>query len=584
MIDANEREDQPFRLDGSAAPWLRMACVLVVLSAVAAWSLLPVFDRPGWPHNHEGLTFQFRTLVYAHHLAQGDVFPVWSTDDAFGLGSPFPFYYHKLFNALSGALWLATGSVKGSIVASLWIFLLAGAVGLFRCLRVLGLHWVASTGIAAALPVQSYVLYDWLRRGAMAELSASMMLPWVVYSTLTMLRDRRIPWHLFTNLVLLVFLAHSVIGIFAALLVAAAGAVTLARARPEEIRASWRPLASGALVGALLSLPWVLTLGRLSASYSLASVVEGPFAIHAHFLRFLESHPLVWRAADWPSGVPLGPAVNAETLGMAVIALLVGAGFAWRRDGSSLRTGPYGPFLVGAWLATIALQLSWSAGFYATIPGLAYLQFPWRLIAFEQVLALLVTGWGLSRWPRRPPVASVLVFLLLASAMAGARSPRYRAENWYARSEIEAVPEPGSVRGATGIGEYLPRVELPPHLEPRSDVPPWRRYEAILPSLLAREAELLPEAAARACRVEATPRRGFETLDLRFEVACDRVSALVVKQHHSGLERVRVRGDEGWRRVRARRTPGDPRIRIDLAPGDREVHVALPRIWHALLL
>src|SRR4051812_30711815 len=67
-------------------------------------SLRPVLHAAGWPVNHDGAKMFFRTQVFASHFSQGDLFPVWSGSDAFGLGTPMPTYYQRLYFSLAGGL------------------------------------------------------------------------------------------------------------------------------------------------------------------------------------------------------------------------------------------------------------------------------------------------------------------------------------------------------------------------------------------------------------------------------------------------------------------------------------------------
>ena len=55
--------------------------------------------------------------VFRRAFAHGDLLPLWTPLAENGYGSPFPFFYHRLFNSLAGAVALATGSTPAAGIA-----------------------------------------------------------------------------------------------------------------------------------------------------------------------------------------------------------------------------------------------------------------------------------------------------------------------------------------------------------------------------------------------------------------------------------------------------------------------------------
>ena len=563
---------------------LRVAGILVLFLAAAAISLQPVLARAGWPINHEMLSWKFRTLVYAFHIAQGDVLPVWSSEDFHGLGTPLPFFYHKLFYLVSGPLFLIFGSIKVSIVLALGFFLVVGAAGIYRSLRSLGLSPAGAALVAAALPFQSYTLFDWLVRGAMAEFSACMIVPWVLFSIITVLRETRLPWHLFSNLLLL-GLAHSVLGFLAGLLALPAICVTFWRSRRGGAAAEAKKMLIAVAACGLFLAPWLLTYLRLTQYYDVSVVATGFYHPAYLFRDFLDTYVLSWSWIHQGQRGRWGAQLSPETL-VLLVATLIGVVWAVASRGRRfLADEPALCFLLAALLACVLLQLSFTAPVYGVVPGLRFIQFPWRLLGFEQVLALLLIGWGVARWEAARPgwTARALPLTFLLVAVLGSRGFEYIVSPWFRASVLEHVVAPGAAPGAPGIGEYLPEITLPGDSGTRNRQRRDRRYKKILAGLQENDVSFAPREARRRCRGSALPRQRHEPLTLEYRAECPIAATLIVKHDYSGLERVHVRSDGRWRPVDAYRTPEDPRIRLDLPSGEVEVRVRLPRLWHALL-
>src|SRR5207253_4129427 len=104
--------------------------------------------------------------------------PVWSRFAPTGHGTPAPLFYHRLFYLVSGAFAIPSGTPAGVRIALLF-FLALGGMGMVAAARRLGAPWLHAIILGCYLPAANYTLTDWLVRGAMAEFSAMMLLPWV---------------------------------------------------------------------------------------------------------------------------------------------------------------------------------------------------------------------------------------------------------------------------------------------------------------------------------------------------------------------------------------------------------------------
>ena len=128
------------RTEGTPASQLRsllarrgvyeIAYAAIVLGAVALILSL-VGQHSGWPIGSAYFNELILVSLYAAHFRHFDFFPVWSSTDALGLGSPVLLYYQKAFFYVSGAiLILFGGALKPTLVVTTGLFLAVGAYGI----------------------------------------------------------------------------------------------------------------------------------------------------------------------------------------------------------------------------------------------------------------------------------------------------------------------------------------------------------------------------------------------------------------------------------------------------------------------
>ena len=527
-------------------------------------SVAAVVFHEGWPFNHEKLAFAFRTHVYASHLAQGDFLPIWSSEDTWGLGSPFPLYYHKLFYFASSLLYLATGSMKAAIVVAIVLFLLVGCAGLFAAAARLGLRPRDASLLAATLPLQTYTIFDWLVRGAMAELSAAMIAPWLFRALLVLVQDGKVSIGLPVSLALFA-LAHSALACFGGIAVLVAwGIVAFGGDRRAFLPVTGRLVIAGLVVLAMLA-PYLFVAWKLRRLYDVSVLATGSFHPSEQFrslATYLSPLPWVW-GREWRG-------VQLQTSPVTVL-FFVAAAVVVARSGRSGQRGVLLLAIVGAVFAF--LQTPASAAAYAAVSALALIQFPWRLLALLQVVLLLVVASGLARWKGRGRDALPWAFLLLSIAVTKSLHPiRYGRFDPALR---EARAAPGHFGVLTGIGEYFPRIESP---DAEADDPryPSRKHARVLLELAARG----PEIVAGDGAISRGPRSVFEQMEFEYVVECEGATVVAFPHLHAGsLDRVTVSTDAGpWSAARSSRTAEDPRIRIELPAGRHTVRVRTPTL------
>lgn len=430
----------------------RLLSPLAVFCVFAGLTLAPLWTQAGWPQNHEFNWFAQRTQIYAQHYSFFDFLPIWSSVDNAGFGSPLPLFYHKLFYVVSASILNLTGEMKAALVLAILIFLVTGAFGMYYTLRALGASREVCMVGGLSLIVAKYTVTNWLTRGAMAEFSAAMLVPWTLLYFIRTVEEERVHPGLAASLGL-VFLGHSVLSFYLLLLFFATLLILLAVRRIRPSIFSAKSLLLPAAVFLALAGPYLLAMSALAGDYDMGRIVPAHLHPNSQFQplgRYLwdglwsfggdwegftvqiDMPPLILLAAGL-LGILLTRRVNPDALGQRRTSFMF----------------PLLPFLLVGALAWV-LQTPVSAPFYARFPGAEFIQFPWRLLA---VITPIVIALGLylaeKTFPPRLAGAVLGLYLVAMVVLCGAFAPiRY-----------ERLPTQASLAGVqfSAFGEYAPK-------------------------------------------------------------------------------------------------------------------------------
>lgn len=514
------------------AGWLS-ALALVAFAGLSLW---PVLHRPGWPLNHEGHVWATRAGVLDAAWQRGEWFPLWWEEGNLGLGSPMPALYHKLHNYVCTLLLQVFGDIKAAQVASLLLFSFVGCFGTLNLSLQLGAPRLAALALAAALPFTEYVTADWLVRGAFAEHTAFMLLPWLLLVLLRTIASGRVVGLQLAGILTLLFYAHSMTALYAGALVSIALIFALARhrSRAKHILLN-AALAGAAFLMAAAPALWIMRV--MTRHVYLAHATQGYYVVQRH-LTSLVNALFVGEAPT--VGFRVAPD-NAFWVALAVASALVLHPRS-RAARNSIRVDAELAFLLSATALMIFLRLTPAALVYEVIPGLKYIQFPWRLLSFTTVLLLALCAWLAARL--EPALANAASLVLLFVLMATGRVFRFDEKVWLEADKVSAALAPTTyIRWI----EYLPAVPGPAH--PRQ-LQAWTRG----PQVLRGSCEL-NQVAPKAVVAQ-----------------CSTASTVALPHAFSGLELVTSAG----RVLHTHRTDRDPRVLVDLPAGTTELQYRAP--------
>jgi hypothetical protein len=462
---------------------------LLLALALALVAASPFLTRPGLPRGTDAELHVFRAAELGYSLQAGDLYPRWAPDFYYGYGYPIFNYYAPLTYYLSNLFDLWPGSdIVGSVKLVFILGLAGAAAGVYLFVR----DWVGPRPglLAAGLYVFSpYVFFvDPHMRGVLAESFSLGLFPLALWVYGRLLMDGRRRWLVLGAILqAALIMTHNLLAaVLTALLVAYVA-----------WRGGWRLFQSWRQRGPRASLaPWWIPFGRaflvmalgigLSAIFWLPVLQErgdvhltltgpGHFDFHNHFLTLDE-------LLAPSSTLDLGAAAPhfALNLGAAqwLLALLALPALIWGPPGQRRLTG----FFVLCSVGLVVLMLPISAPIWEMVPGMALLQFPWRLLGpvgvalsmtaaagfaffaqlrFKGVGAMLQRRWSVM-------ALAVGIGLTLWLALPAMFPPLWAAE--FGPTDPSAIIEfelSGVAVGTTSTGDYLPiHVEVAPHPEP----------------------------------------------------------------------------------------------------------------------
>lgn len=532
---------------------------------IALLCLRPVLLQHGWPVNHDGAKMFFRTEVFAAHFKQGDYFPVWSGSDAYNYGTPMPTYYQRLFFTVSGVVYLLAHDLKSATVVTLGLLMVTGALGMRAAVAVLSTNRGLRYAMPAAFLLSNYAFTDWLVRGAAAEFAAMMLVPWLLWWSLTLVTHGRFSLSIIAIFGLL-FYAHNAIGLISVplpLLAFLIHLVATARGGRLTPRLLARPAISAAATAALIA-PALLMQVRMNRDFDPTTKITQDFAIVGGF-RDAKDYVLDQSYAWLTSGGGYSVQLNlVSAITFVALVLFTAARYAKRqRDGVSRPPRPASLLLLVLLGGYSFLQLRRSLSTYNAIPLLPQIQFPWRMLTIITPLLLLAITQMYSPGDRRPPTrrstrfgaigagAWLVAYVLVSPASAHDRLPRLETLHSASNGFYES-------------GEYTPRTRA---ADGTRDL---RGTE--LESVYGQLAAAPPACALRAVEPE------FEHLDRRFEFTCQAPGLQALPLTYSRFDEVWV----GGRRVQPLRSPQDPRLLLQLPQGPTSVRVLEPNFWRVL--
>ncbi len=431
--------------------WFVLSLSLVLLAAFS-WA----FFQPTFFRVHD-FTHVARLVEMKRALDAGQWPAIWAQNLGFGYGMPLFLFYGPLPSFLSVVL----NSLGLTPVWSVkMVFALTGLLaftGMYLFLR----RWGRVAGLVGAtlLLAAPYRAVDLYVRGALNEVFAIGILPWILYGLWL------IPQHARRGLIYTAFwtaalvLTHNLTALLALPILYTLGLLNIwLTTQPRRRHKSFTLIMAG-LLGLLLSLFYALPAWLEKDQTTIGEILSGYFDYHLHFLYIRQLFLPHWGYGGSEFGPNDGFSFH---LGWPLIAAVALTGLnlihrvwhqwqkkhRWSGDERDYLIISFGLAAVGS----LALTLTHSQLIWEAVPILPFIQFPWRFLGVAIVLLTAVASWGVSRI--HAPLYRWLTGLGLIGLVLIGQWSFHRPEKFLPEDDGYYYTDPQRIR--TQMSEILP--------------------------------------------------------------------------------------------------------------------------------
>ncbi len=353
-------------------------------------TLYPLFNKPGWPLNHEGINFFHRTIVYIQHFYLKDFLPIWSSTDNYGLGSPQPLFYHKLFYVVSAFTFIVIGSLKSAIIFTIILFCIIGAIGTYSTIYELRGNRTAAIAGGLYLVLANYTITNWLIRGAMAEFSGAMIVPCVLYYYIKSLNTKKLHPGLSITIGLL-FLSHSVLSFYFIIIFGCSLLILFILDKSLLNLFKNKNFIVSIIIFIMIVGPILILMNIFMQNYNLSRILPSIY-LPKNQLQPLSRY--FWDT-DWKFGksfIGLTVQLDLPILFLITISLITVIFHNFKKViNVKIFSENLSVFsLCLCFFLVMFLQTKYALFFYDKFPGATYIQFPWRLLALATPLLIII--------------------------------------------------------------------------------------------------------------------------------------------------------------------------------------------------
>jgi hypothetical protein len=437
-------------------PWL----ALPILALPAFWTF--VTDGVRWSQDISAHLTRVAALDY--NISHGALYPRWMPEFNLGGGYPILGFYGPLSYYLVECLHLFGLSYPAAFAGALCLFVLLGGLGMYLlAIDVFNQQQkVAAVVAATAYMYTPYLLTNVYVRGALGEIGAMALLPWIFWSFRRLLRADHPDRYVMPAILSLAALAvtHNITLLLAPpILLCYMAIVARSRGPMRSGRTKWCLLAIvGAMgISAFFWLPMTLERAYLS-DYLYREAVRVQIAGHAwHWNDFLDPHLLFYYTMAPPFKLGL------VQLALAIAGLIL----ARRHDMEWL-------FLAGAAICLSLFAGAWAAPLWLSNAILPTVQFPWRILSVVSLLLALLAGGcllSIRRGTWRMAAGIALITLIVVAQRPTISSTRLPAEYDRLTPALLAHNEFSHGGMAQGDRDFRPLWAMDTIYQPAADIP-----------------------------------------------------------------------------------------------------------------
>ena len=435
--------------------WISRSLPLIYI-LLLAWLLVgALWSQPGLPNSADGVLHLHRSAAMARSWTSGVLWPRWFVEVYQGLGAPTFHYYSPLFYLLVAPLHLLGLPLDLAAKIVVLAFYAASGLAVWAWLRRL-LSPTAGLAGAALYLSQPHLFREFYFQGDYPQLLALLWLPVVLWAFTRLYLDGGwLNWLMAPLSLALLVMTHNITAMLGA------GALALywfTLPLWGAVRGRWwRGVAAALLAAGASAFFWLPALAD-AGLVRIGNLQTGFFHYSQHFVRWQDlfaAPPLLdSRAANPPFPYMLGWAAwLAVAAAMVVLASLL------RRTGR--RAGQTGA-VMGVTFTALCLVLtqSWSAPLWEWLPGLALVEFPWRLLALAALGVSLAGGAAVAAVGERRSwlsLVGLLVAVGLGSSVFLFPHQPFLSVTSYTEADTRSYESKSQQWGTTSGNEFLPR-------------------------------------------------------------------------------------------------------------------------------
>ncbi|MCP5500153.1 MAG: hypothetical protein H7A25_09645 [Leptospiraceae bacterium] len=526
-------------------------------------ALYPVLNITGWPNNHEDLFWRNRALLFHSYFREGIFFPVWDKYDIWGMGSPSALFYHKLFYYVMGILLFILPTIKSAVVLSLSFFFIIGWTGIYKILKLLNIENYLRIAFSSLLILLNYTYTDWVIRGAMAELSAMMLIPWILWWQLNLYKTKTFSFFIVIIFIALYF-SHSIIAYYAGVQLVIAEIIFFAVNRKDIIVVK-NCLIRGAIASVIILLIlglnfYLMTAFMINGSYDLKInlsnikiAISAIYSYHPLIEYFYDKNLLF---SEWEK--------YTVQLDLPITIIMCLTYFFLRKNKEKINFNSQADnlffiFIVISNFFCAFLQTKLSKFWYIYIPGADYIQFPWRLLAFISIYNLILTAWLINTLQKINKqlmfFAVSVLFLSVLSLYPGFKKIQYEI---FPKEKLE---NRNHLDYPFGAGEYAPYVD--------------KAFEKLAFKTLDTHFKKIYDKSFMnsVCSIKELPISN--PVVKQIEATCSQKTDLSIPVNYSGHEKLLINGQDSQDYIRT--GTSDSRIKINNFPkGTNLISIKFP--------
>jgi hypothetical protein len=392
----------------------RLPSILIPLAALVA--VLPLLLH-GCSCGHD---FDFHLLSWmeaARQFTRGNLHPHWAFTPAYNAGEPRFVFYPPLSWTLGAILGLVMPWTWSPIVYT-WLALTAGGLTLYRLARDFATP-AAALLAAAFYTVNPYMLFTAYERTAYAELLAAAWIPLLLHAILR----RQVTIPRIAIPVALLWLTNApaaVMSCYALALIAILRVVTAGKDTPQpNPPASISPHRADSRLQLALKTTAGVSLGLgLAAFYLIPAAYERRYVQIAMAIipnMRIQDNFLFHHTGDIPHDIVLHTASTVALILLALTAIALCITLLRRKSQLPHAKDSPLPSLAILTIAIALLLTPLTAFIWNHAPELAFLQFPWRLLAILAAVLSLTAAIALSPLKLKPSPTAAIAILTAAA-------------------------------------------------------------------------------------------------------------------------------------------------------------------------